>query len=93
MDCLYCQGELVQKKVSYTATRRGYHLIIDDVPAWVCEQCGEVLFDEEVVMAVTQGSTLDEAVQNPREAIQPHLEGEDLSEIELGGSINDETRF
>jgi len=27
MDCLCCQGELVQKKASYTATRRGYHLI------------------------------------------------------------------
>jgi len=24
-------------------------LIIDDVPAWVCEQCGEPLFDEETV--------------------------------------------
>jgi YgiT-type zinc finger domain-containing protein len=40
---------LVRKKISYTATRRGYHLIIDDVPAWVCEQCGEPLFDEKTV--------------------------------------------
>jgi YgiT-type zinc finger domain-containing protein len=54
MKCLYCQGELVQKKVSYTATRRGYHLIIDDVPAWVCDQCGEVLFDEETVRAIQE---------------------------------------
>jgi len=49
MECLYCKGTLVRKKVSYTATRQGYHLIIDDVPAWVCEQCGEPLFDEETV--------------------------------------------
>jgi len=27
-------------------------LIIDDVPAWVCEQCGEPLFDEQTVDAV-----------------------------------------
>ncbi len=42
MECL-CKGTLVRKKVSYTATKQGNHLIIDDVPAWVCEQCGEPL--------------------------------------------------
>jgi predicted RNase H-like HicB family nuclease len=30
---------------------------------------------------VTQGRTLDEAAQNLREAIQLHLEGEDLQEL------------
>ena len=54
MECLYCKGVLVRKKVSYTATRRGYHLIIDDVPAWVCEQCGEPLFGEETVDAIQE---------------------------------------
>jgi predicted RNase H-like HicB family nuclease len=32
---------------------------------------------------VTQGATLDETVQNLREAIQLHLEGEDLAEMGL----------
>nr|HID14428.1 type II toxin-antitoxin system MqsA family antitoxin [Anaerolineae bacterium] len=54
MECLYCKGTLVRKKMSYTATRKGYHLIIDDVPAWVCEQCGEPLFDEETVDAIQE---------------------------------------
>jgi len=49
MKCLYCKGNLVRKHASYSATRQGYHLIIDDVPAWVCEQCGESLLDEETV--------------------------------------------
>ena len=39
MECLYCRGELVRERISYAATRRGYHLIIDEVPAWVCRQC------------------------------------------------------
>jgi len=52
MECLYCKGTLRRRKVSYTATRKSYHLIIDDVPAWVCEQCGEPLFDEETVDAI-----------------------------------------
>jgi YgiT-type zinc finger domain-containing protein len=52
MECLYCKGTLVYKKTSYTASRQGYHLIIDNIPAWVCEQCGEPLFDEEAVDAI-----------------------------------------
>lgn len=44
----------MRKKVSYTATRQGYHLIIDDVPAWACEQCGEPLFDERTVDAIQE---------------------------------------
>ena len=54
MECLHCKGTLVRKKVSYTATRKGYHLIIDDVPAWACEQCGEPLFDEGTVDAIQE---------------------------------------
>ena len=49
MECLHCKGKLARKKVSYTVNRKGYHLVIDDVPAWVCEQCGEPLFEEETV--------------------------------------------
>jgi len=52
MKCLYCRGQLVQKQVSYAANRKGYHLIIDDVSAWVCEQCGEPMFDAETVDAI-----------------------------------------
>jgi len=41
-------------ETTYTITRKGYHLIVDHVPAWVCEQCGEVLFDEEQVKGIQQ---------------------------------------
>jgi YgiT-type zinc finger domain-containing protein len=54
MKCLHCHGELQRGKTTYTANRRGYHLIIDDVPAWICSQCGEPLFDEKQVDAIQQ---------------------------------------
>jgi YgiT-type zinc finger domain-containing protein len=54
MECLHCKGKMVRKKVSYTVNRKGYHLVIDDVPAWVCEQCGEPLFEEETVNLVQE---------------------------------------
>ncbi len=29
--------------------RKGVHISFDDVPAWVCAQCGEPYFDESEV--------------------------------------------
>ena len=54
MECLYCKGTLVRRSVSYTTSRKGYHLILDDLPAWVCEQCGEPLFSEKTVDAIQE---------------------------------------
>ena len=36
------------------------------------------------IAVVTQGATLDETVANLREAVQLHLEGEDLADFGLG---------
>ena len=35
------------------------------------------------IAVVTQGATLDETVQNLREAVELHLEGEDLADLGL----------
>jgi YgiT-type zinc finger domain-containing protein len=32
--------------------RKGCHLTLDSVPAWVCSQCGEPYFAEEEVDAI-----------------------------------------
>ncbi|MFM8306208.1 MAG: YgiT-type zinc finger protein [Microcystis aeruginosa] len=34
--------------------RNGYHLSWDAVPAWVCEQCGEVLFEAREVNLIQE---------------------------------------
>ena len=47
MECVYCRGTWLRKRVPHTTTRRGYLLIVSDAPAWVCEQWGEPLFAEE----------------------------------------------
>lgn len=54
MNCPNCQGQLRPGKTSYTVSRNGYHLIIDDVPALICEQCREPLFTEDAVRLVQQ---------------------------------------
>jgi len=34
--------------------RKGYHLLVDALPAWVCAQCGEVHFEEDEVDAIQE---------------------------------------
>jgi len=51
------------------------------------EQQGYVAECVEIPV-VTQGTTLDQTIQNLREAVQLHLEGEDLAEL---GLSNDPT--
>ena len=49
MECLYCQGKLKKGTTTYTLNRHGYHLVIDELAAYVCSQCGEVLLDESAL--------------------------------------------
>jgi len=49
MECPYCKGKLERKMVPYAIHRKGYHVVLDAVPAWVCDQCGEFVFDEKDV--------------------------------------------
>jgi len=47
-DCYFCKGRVVQQKVKVDF-RWGQRLkIIEDVPAKVCQQCGEQYFQSHV---------------------------------------------
>lgn len=52
MKCLYCGGEMRRKSTPFHVDRKGYHLVMDEIPAWVCSQCGEVYFEETEVVAM-----------------------------------------
>lgn len=52
MKCLYCGGEMERSMSTYTVDRKGYHLFIKEIPAYICTQCGEKYFDEEEVEAI-----------------------------------------
>ncbi len=52
MKCMYCQGRLEQGVTPFHIDRKGYHLTLDEVPAWICRQCGEVLFEEDAVKSI-----------------------------------------
>ena len=52
LECFYCKGNMVRGKTDYILSGRGYHLLIDEVTAWVCQQCGEVYFKVGEVDAI-----------------------------------------
>lgn len=49
MKCIHCQGQMRRTTAPFHIDRKGCHLTLDAVPAWVCEQCGEAYFEEKEV--------------------------------------------
>jgi YgiT-type zinc finger domain-containing protein len=45
MECLYCKAKMQRGTAPFSIDRNGYHISWDAIPAWVCEQCGESLFE------------------------------------------------
>jgi YgiT-type zinc finger domain-containing protein len=42
---LYCRAKMQRGTAPFSIDRNGYHISWDAIPAWVCEQCGESLFE------------------------------------------------
>ena len=40
---------MIKAHAPFSADREGYHISWESVPAWVCTQCGEALFEENEV--------------------------------------------
>ena len=54
MKCIHCKGKMERGAAPFHIDRKGYHLLVDVVPAWVCAQCGEVYFEEDEVDAIQE---------------------------------------
>ena len=49
MKCMHCGSIMLRTTAPFAAHRSGYHLHWDEVPAWVCQQCGEPYFESREV--------------------------------------------
>ncbi len=54
MNCIHCKGDMKKGTAPFQIDRKGYHLLFDAIPAWVCTQCGEAYFDEAEVDAIQE---------------------------------------
>ncbi|HAZ08417.1 MAG TPA: hypothetical protein DCZ01_07850 [Elusimicrobia bacterium] len=48
-DCTFCGGPVEEGRIEYDYRRRGHLLVISNVPAGVCAQCGEKYFHADVL--------------------------------------------
>lgn len=54
MDCIVCKGELNKKEINHIVDIEGHIIIIKNVPAEVCKQCGESFFENQVALRLEQ---------------------------------------
>ena len=60
-ECMYCKGKLQEKLVSRVQEYKGHWYLIENLPALVCDQCGEIFYTPEahslVLKLVREGRT------------------------------------
>ena len=49
MDCFRCKGSASPKQKTHTVTLDKCVIIVKNVPAFVCKQCGEAYFADDVI--------------------------------------------
>lgn len=70
MKCIHCKGEMERKTAPFQIDRKGYHLLFDAIPAWVCTQCGEAYFEETEVESIQKVlKKLDEETEHLAAAV------------------------
>ncbi len=52
--CYFCKGKVVKKKISHVHHWGEKIVLFEDVPAEVCQQCGEIYFAPEVLRAMDE---------------------------------------
>lgn len=60
-----------KSKTPYTISRKGYHFVLDNMPAWVCTQCGEAHFEEKEVTEIQKMlNKIDTHIQKINKVLQ-----------------------
>ena len=52
MNCVLCKGNLIKGNVNYPVDLSDKFILIKEVPADICNQCGEYYLDDEVFKKV-----------------------------------------
>jgi len=52
MKCFMCKGEMLNKNTNYILDLDGSIIIVKNVPSLVCEQCGEVFYENDVMKKI-----------------------------------------
>jgi YgiT-type zinc finger domain-containing protein len=62
MTCVICKDTLRKGVINYSVDRGAQFLLIRDVPALICDQCGESFIDDKVY------SKIEKIIENARQS-------------------------
>ncbi|KKM12771.1 hypothetical protein SY88_01425 [Clostridiales bacterium PH28_bin88] len=82
--CQACGGNIVQKRVAVENWWGDILAIVEDVPAWVCESCGERYFDAETSLMLDQ--LRKKASYKPKRILEVPVYDFPLSDLLTGNS-------
>lgn len=57
MECPYCKAQMHRGSAPFTIDRNDYHISWNAIPAWICDQCGETLFEAREVDLIQEALT------------------------------------
>ena len=61
--CEFCEGEMKQQRILARFRYRGQTIYVENVPAWVCDKCGEEYFDAPVYKSLEEIARQRERIQ------------------------------
>ena len=54
MNCFMCKGTVEERKTTYMVDLGEHIIIIKDVPSFVCTQCGDTTYSDDVARVLEQ---------------------------------------
>ena len=76
MNCFLCKGDMENKHVTHTVDINNSIIIVKNVPAMVCTQCGEIWYSgtvsrhlEKIVDAIAETALTEIAIINYSEKV------------------------
>lgn len=67
MDCIICRGTLIEGLVNHIVDINGHIIIIKNVPANICTQCGEYYVENKIVLILER--LIDEVLNSNAEVL------------------------
>lgn len=68
MNCDICKTQMIAVEQDVTAEHEGEPVVIESVPVWLCEQCDNMMMEDEVIEAIEDMLAHLDTVSNDEEA-------------------------
>jgi len=69
--CYFCKGAVKPERVTHVHRWKGQVIVLEDVPADVCQQCGEVYLAPETLQAMDRLAQVGQKEEPKKQLLVP----------------------